>query len=315
MTSTKIRLTPRVREILSWYEGENLGVLTNLSRLLMSGTLAGSGKMVILPVDQGFEHGPIRTFLPNPEGFDPHYHFELALESGCSAYAAPWAQLQAAYPRFIGEIPLIVKMNSSDLLSTTGAPDQSITCTVPEALRLGAAAVGFTIYPGSSARTDLFEEVREIATEARSYGLPTVVWSYPRGEGLSKDAETAVDTVSYAAHIACQLGAHIVKVKPPSATLATEPNRKAIESARLPVGDLADRIALVVRSCFGGRRIVIFSGGEAKSNDQILSEVAAIHKGGGFGSIMGRNAFQRPRAEAVKLLQQVMQIYKGEKHF
>lgn len=306
------RLTPRVREILSWYQGENLALLGNLARLLMSGTLSGTGKMVILPVDQGFEHGPLRSFAPNPPAFDPGYHFELALESGCNAYAAPYAQLASSYSDYLGEIPLIVKMNSSDLLLSSGAPDQAVTCSVKEALRLGATAIGFTIYPGSQARTDMFEEVGALLREAREYGLPTVIWSYPRGDGINKEGETAVDTVSYAAHIACQLGAHVVKVKPPSSSVMTDANRKAIEGARWSVGSLKERTEIVLRSCFNGRRIVIFSGGEAKSSEQILAEVRGIHEGGGFGSIMGRNAFQRPKEEAVRLLRDVMQVYLGQ---
>src|SRR5688572_21317527 len=141
------RLTPRVKEILSWYGSDNPGTLSNLSRLLMSGRTAGTGTMVILPVDQGFEHGPARSFAKNPVGYDPRYHFELAIESGCNAYAAPLGFLEAGAREFAGRIPLILKMNNHDVLLDERDPDQAMTGSVREAMRLGCVAVGFTIYP------------------------------------------------------------------------------------------------------------------------------------------------------------------------
>jgi class I fructose-bisphosphate aldolase len=304
-------MTARVNEILSWYRSDNYGVLTNLHRLLMTGTLAGTGKLVILPVDQGFEHGPIRSFLVNPPSLDPNYHFELALESGCNAYAAPFPQLAAAYPDFLGRIPLIVKMNSNDSLYSNKNPNQAITCSIKDALQIGASAIGFTIYPGTGMRKEMFEEIREMGEEARSVGLPVVIWAYARGEGLGKDDETAIDTISYSAHLACQLGAHIVKVKTPSAHIAQEASRKVLDKQKTKIDTVADRIKLVVQSCFNGKRIVIFSGGEAKSEEDVLTEVRGIAAGGGFGSIMGRNAFQRPKADGVKLLKNVMAVFRG----
>jgi len=264
--------------------------------------------MVILPVDQGFEHGPLRTFTPNPAGFDPRYHFQLAIESGCSGYAAPYGQLLAAAHEYVGQIPLIVKMNSGDLLYNTNQPSQAVTCSVKDAVNIGATAIGFTIYPGSAFRKDAYEEIVQLSSEAKSYGLPTIIWSYARGEQISKSGETAVDVITYAAHIAAQLGAHIIKVKPPTAHVEREDNKKVVEKYAVKVDPLVERIKLVVKSCFDGRRIVIFSGGEAKSEEEILAEVKAIREGGGFGSIMGRNAFQRPKAESLKLLSRVMDI-------
>jgi class I fructose-bisphosphate aldolase len=303
--------TEAVRRILDNYRGESAGVLANLVRLLNHGTLAGTGRLVILPVDQGFEHGPDRSFLPNPEGFDPDYHFELAIASGCNAYAAPPGFLEAGAAAHAGEIPLILKCNSSDLLGGPKDPWPAVTATARDAVRMGCSAVGFTIYPGSSHRNEQYGEVRELVAEARSLGLPTVIWSYPRGAGLSKDAETALDVVAYAAHVAAELGAHVVKVKPPKALLAREDAKKTYEKHPVPMDTLAERVRHVVRSTFGGRRIVIFSGGEARGTAEILEEVRQIHKGGGFGSIMGRNSFQRPRADALKLLGEVMAIYKA----
>lgn len=303
--------TSRVREILSWYRSENNAVLANLYRLMNTGTLAGSGKFVILPVDQGFEHGPARSFAPNPAGYDPAYHFELAIESGCNAYAAPYGQVAAAAYDYAGRIPIILKLNNSDSLHNGKNPVPAITCSVKEALQVGATAIGFTIYPGSSFKKEMYQEICEMGEEARSYGMPVVLWSYPRGEGLSKEGETAIDVVAYAAQIAAQLGAQIIKVKPPTAHIEQEEAKKAYQKYNVKIDSLADRIAHVVQSSFGGKRIVIFSGGPAKSDDEIMAEVSAINAGGGFGSIMGRNSFQRSKKDGMALLKKVMDIYRG----
>jgi len=301
----------RVREILGWYGSDNPGTRTNIARLLNHGRLGGTGRLVILPVDQGFEHGPARSFAPNAPGYDPRYHFELALAAGCNAYAAPLGFIEAGAADFAGEIPLILKLNSSDSLTGGGDPCPAITASVDEALRLGCSAVGFTIYPASAVRNEMFRQIKEITEEAKRKGLAVVVWSYPRGSGVSKEGETAIDVVAYAAQIACQLGAHIVKVKPPTAHIEQAAAKKVYEKERIPVGTLAERVRHVVQSAFSGRRIVIFSGGEAKDTPSVLAEIKEIAAGGGFGSIMGRNAFQRPREEALKLLADVMKIYQG----
>ena len=301
--------TESVKRILSWYPSDNPGTLTNLARLLNHGRLGGTGNMVILPVDQGFEHGPQRSFAKNPDGYDPEYHLNLALESGCNAYAAPLGFLEAVAGRHAGEVPLILKLNNSDSLSDVGEPISAVTGTVEDAVRLGCVAIGYTIYPGSGARNEQFENLRELIAEAKAHGLPTVVWSYARGSKLSKEGETAIDVIAYAAQIAAQLGAHVIKVKPPSAHIEQSAAKKVFESEGLKVDSLSDRIRLVMRSAFNGQRIVIFSGGEAKGTDAVLEEIRGIQAGGGMGAIMGRNAFQRPRDEALKLLGEVMKIY------
>jgi class I fructose-bisphosphate aldolase len=305
-------MTERVREILSWYAGQSPGVLSNLARMLKQGTLAGTGKMVILPVDQGFEHGPARSFAKNAPGYDPLYHFGLAIDAGCNAYAAPLGFLEAGAAEFAGEIPLILKLNNSDSLYGGADPCPAVTGSVDEALRLGCAAIGYTIYPASAERNAMYQDLRELTEEAKRKGLAVVVWSYPRGSGISKDGETAIDVVAYAAQIACQLGAHVVKVKPPTAHIEQSAAKKVYESERVPIGTLAERVRHVVQSSFNGRRIVIFSGGEAKGDDAMFDEIRAIRDGGGFGSIIGRNSFQRPRADALKFLGTVMSIYRGE---
>ena len=303
----------RVKEILSWYGSDNVGVRTNLARLMNHGALAGTGKFVILPVDQGFEHGPARSFAPNTGGYDPDYHFQLAIDSGCNAYAAPLGFLEASADRFAGQVPMILKLNNSDSLAKMEQPCSALTGSVKDALRLGCSAIGYTIYPGSGHRNQMYQDLRDLIAEAKAVGLPSVVWSYPRGAGLSKDGETAIDVTAYAAHIAAQLGAHIIKVKPSKEHIEQAEAKKAYEKHGILVKTLADRTRHVVQSSFAGKRIVIFSGGEAKGTDELLEEVKQIASGGGFGSIMGRNAFQRPRDEALKLLRSVMEIYRAAK--
>jgi class I fructose-bisphosphate aldolase len=302
-------MTRRVKEILSWYGSANAGIRTNLARIMNHGKLAGTGKMVILPVDQGFEHGPARSFAPNPPAYNPQYHFQFAIDAGCNAYAAPLGFLEAGAADYAGDIPLILKLNNHDVLLEEKDPASAVTGSVRAALELGCVGIGFTIYPGSALRRALYEELHDLAEEAKAYGLCVVVWSYPRGSGLSKAGETALDVCAYAAQIAAQLGAHIVKVKLPTAHLEQPEAKKVYEEMRVPLEPLAERVRHVVQSCFDGRRIVIFSGGAKEDDATLLEEVRAIHKGGGFGSIMGRNSFQRPRAQALDLLRQVMETY------
>jgi fructose-bisphosphate aldolase, class I len=302
-------MSQRVREILSYYDSENPGVRSNLARFLYHGRLAGTGKLVILPVDQGFEHGPARSFAPNPPAYNPLYHFELALEAGCNAYAAPLGFIEAGAAEYAGEIPLILKLNNHDLLLDEHDPMPAVTGSVRDALRLGCSAVGFTIYPGSAYRQEMYEQLREIAEEAKAHGLAVVVWSYPRGSALSKDGETALDVVAYAAQIAAQLGAHIIKVKLPTSHIEQPEAKKAYEAAHIRLEPLAERVRHVVQSCFDGRRIVIFSGGAREEDETLVEEIRAIHAGGGFGSIIGRNSFQRPKPQAIALLRRIMEIY------
>ncbi len=305
-------MTPRVREILSWYGGDNPGVLTNMARVLNQGRLGGTGKLVILPVDQGFEHGPARSFAKNPDGYDPIYHAGLAVEAGCNAYAAPLGFIEAVARDFAGEIPLILKINNSDTLFSAKAPCSALTSSVDDALRLGCVGIGFTIYPGSSLRKQIYEEIAGAARKAKRKGLLVVIWSYARGEQISKEGETATDVVAYAAHIAAQLGAHFIKVKPPTEHIEQEAAKKVYTEQGVNLKKLSHRIRHIVDSCFNGKRVVIFSGGPAKGSSEILAEVKELAGGGAFGSIMGRNTFQRPKKEAIELLHSVMNIYVGK---
>lgn len=308
-----MKITQKVKKILDCYESDNPGTKANLARILMQGKLGGTGKMVILPVDQGFEHGPARSFAPNPEGYDPHYHYKLAIDAGLNAYAAPLGMLEAGADSFAGAIPTILKVNSSNSLARDKeGPSQAITGSVGDALRLGCSAIGFTIYPGSDSQFEMMGQIREMAEEAKALGLAVVMWSYPRGGDLTKEAETAVDISAYAAHMAALMGAHIIKVKPPKAGIGLEAARKAYESNGIATDTLAERVRHVMQSSFNGRRIVVFSGGDAKGLDGLMEEIRGLYQGGANGSIIGRNTFQRPRDEALKMLDQIIDIYKGK---
>ncbi|HVH74156.1 MAG TPA: class I fructose-bisphosphate aldolase [Stellaceae bacterium] len=306
-------LSETVQRILANYESDNPGTKANLARILMHGKLGGTGKLLILPVDQGNEHGPARSFAPNPSAYDPHYHFQLAIEAGLNAYAAPLGFIEAGAGTYAGAVPTILKANSANSLARAKEDaTQAVTASVKDALRLGCAAVGFTIYPGSDAAYDMMEEIAQMAQEAKASGLAVVVWSYPRGGNLTREGETAIDIVAYAAHLAAQLGAHIIKVKPPTEHIELSAAKAVYEKQRIDISTPAARIRHVVQSSFNGRRLVVFSGGEAKDLDGVLNEVRAVRDGGGTGSIIGRNTFQRPRADALDMLNRIIKIYQGQ---
>lgn len=306
-----MQMTDTVRRILANYEGETPGVKAQLARMLMTGKLAGTGKMIILPVDQGFEHGPARSFAANPAGYDPHYHYQLAIDAGLNAYAAPLGMIEAGADTFAGQIPTILKVNSANsLMSDTAGKNQAITASVDDALRLGCAAVGFTIYPGSDMALDMFEEIVEMRREAAAKGVATVIWSYPRGEAVTKDGETAIDVAAYAAQIAALIGAHIIKIKLSTDHLMLPEAKKVYEEKGIDVSSQAKRVAHCMQASFGGRRIVVFSGGAAKGVDAVFDDARAIRDGGGNGSIIGRNSFQRSREDALEMLDKLVDIYK-----
>ncbi len=307
-----MKATRTVKRILDNYEGDTPGVKANLCRMLMEGRLKGTGKMIILPVDQGFEHGPARSFAPNPEGYDPHYHYQLAIDAGLNAYAAPLGMLEAGADTFAGQIPTILKANSANsLMSDTAGKNQAVTASVDDALRLGCAAIGFTIYPGSDMAIDMFEEISAMREEAAAKGIPTVIWSYPRGEAISKDGETAIDIAAYAAQIAALLGAHIIKIKLSTDHLELGEAKKVYEAQGIDIATQAARVRHCMQAAFNGRRIVVFSGGAKKGEDSVYDDARAIRDGGGNGSIIGRNTFQRPREDALEMLSKLVDIYKG----
>ena len=308
-----MQVTDTVRKILANYEGENPGVKGNLCRMLMTGHLGGTGKMIILPVDQGFEHGPARSFAPNPAGYDPQYHYQLAIDAGLNAFAAPLGMLEAGADTYAGQIPTILKVNSANsLMSGTAGKNQAVTASVDDALRLGCAAIGFTIYPGSDMALDMIEEIVEMRKEAAAKGVATVIWSYPRGEGITKEGETAIDIAAYAAQMAALIGAHVIKIKLSTDHLMLPEAKKVYEDRQIDIATQAKRVEHCMQAAFNGRRLVVFSGGAAKGADAVYDDARAIRDGGGNGSIIGRNSFQRSREDALAMLAKLVDIYKGK---
>jgi len=307
-----MRASRTVQKILANYEGDTPGVKANLCRMLMQGKLGGTGKMIILPVDQGFEHGPARTFAANPAAYDPHYHYQLAIDAGLNAYAAPLGMIEAGADTYAGQIPTILKVNSANsLMADTAGKNQAITASVDDALRLGCSAIGFTIYPGSDAQLEMYEEISAMREEAARKGVATVIWSYPRGEAITKDGETGIDVAAYAAQIAALLGAHIIKIKLSTDHLMLPEAKKVYQQQGIDIATQAARVRHCMQASFNGRRIVVFSGGAIKGADSVYDDARAIRDGGGNGSIIGRNSFQRPRDQALEMLGKLVDIYKG----
>jgi class I fructose-bisphosphate aldolase len=310
-----MQLSQTVKKILSNYESDNPGVKSNIARLLCHGHVGNTGRMVIFPVDQGFEHGPDRSFSMNPAAYDPHYFFDLAVEAGVSAFAAPLGLLEAGADTFAGQMPLILKMNSGNTMTRFAKQpldsDQAITASISDALRLGCSAIGFTVYPGSDHTYEMYEEIRSLSEEAKACGLAVVIWSYARGN-MSKAGETSIDAIAYGAHMACLLGASIVKVKLPTEHVEYLESESAYRTAKFDFSTLTKRVEHIVRCCFNGRRLVVFSGGETKDPTNVYAEARAIRDAGGNGSIIGRNCFQRPKGEALELFEALSKIYRDE---
>lgn len=307
-----MKISQRIRKILDNYDSDNPGTKVNIARLLCNGRLGGTGKLVILPVDQGFEHGPARSFGPNPAGYDPSYHAQLAVDAGLNAYASVLGMIEAVADQYAAQIPLILKVNSSNSLSRAKeAPSQAITGSVDDAIRLGCAAIGYTIYPGSDVAFDMLQDLRELIAEAKAKGIASVVWSYPRGGTLSKEGELAIDIDAYAAHIAALMGAHIIKVKLPTDFVEQGEAKKVYEKEGIDISTQAARVRHVMQAAFNGQRIVVFSGGAIKGADAVYQDAQDIYDGGGNGQIIGRNTFQRPREQALEMLDRIVSIFLG----
>ncbi len=299
-------MSDTISDILSNYSSSSPGVKSNIARLLNAGRLGGTGKLLILPVDQGIEHGPAKSFSTNTRAFDPFYHPYIALKAGLSGYAAPIGMMEVIADSYAYKIPLILKLNSSDSLypKEFEGENQAITSSVKDAVRLGCAAVGFTIYPGSSKSFSMIEQARDVIREANLHGLPSIVWAYPRGAGIVRGHETAIDIIGYAVHIAATIGAHIIKTKIPSNKVADDSN-----DINCDINSTSSRIEYIMKCAFDKKRIVLFSGGASKDISLLKEEIIAIKAGGGNGSIIGRNTFQRPEEESIAMLEEIISIY------
>lgn len=305
----RLKKISKVEQILAHYSAEPPSILKGMRQMFNSGALCGTGRIIVYPVDQGFEHGPDASFAMNAPAYDPHYHIEMAIDAGFSAYAAPIGMISAVASRYAGEIPLILKINSGNSLLKSAEPNQAVTASVMSALRLGCSGIGLTIYPGSHNAKSMIEFASSVISEARRFGLFTVVWAYPRGGDIAKEDEAALDVVCYATHIAAMIGAHVIKVKIPEAKIR-EQNRSLYSTDAVTSKSM--RVQSVMRAGFDGKRVVLFSGGARKGADTIVDDIRAIKNGGGTGSIMGRNIFQRDRNDALNIMRDVISVYKNE---
>jgi fructose-bisphosphate aldolase, class I len=303
-------LNDRVQQILKLYESDSPAVKAQIARIFLAGRLGGTGRIVILPIDQGVEHGPAKSFAMNKPAFNPLYFYQMAIDAGLSALAAPLGLLETGASTYAGRIPLILKLNSANgLFPASHAKDQAVTASVKDAVRLGCAAIGLTLYPGSEKSFDMIEEARDLIREAKDAGLASVVWAYPRGGDLNKIAESALDVAAYSAQITAQIGAHILKLKLPSSDFFDPEMKKLYDKNNIAYATVTDRVRHIMDSALGGRRVVIFSGGPQKTDAEVFDDARGIREGGGYGSIIGRNCFQRPHDKAMDLLDKMIGIY------
>jgi class I fructose-bisphosphate aldolase len=301
----------RVKEMLSWYKYTNTTEQQkNLSKILNYGRIGGTGKLMILPIDQILEHGPGLAFEPNPVMYDPLEQAQFAVDGGFNAFAAPLGSLERGYEILARhKVPTILKVNSHTLMIPDSEnPKPSVLSWIDDAIRLGCSAVGFTLYPGSLHSNEMEQQARALIADARKAGLITILWIYPRGEGLIKGKERAVDVIAYGVALGVSLGSQIIKVKLPVDGYGIASNQEMDIYDKVSTNTLTDRIKLVMKAAYNGHRIVIHSGGDFTDNETLQDEIKSIKDGGAFGSIMGRNAFQRPREEALSLIKDLQDI-------
>jgi class I fructose-bisphosphate aldolase len=276
------------------------GKRTRLRRLLFEFG-PGNGTLMLLPIDQGIEHGP-RDFFPNPASKDPEYQFRLAAEAGYSALACQIGMAEKYYPDYAGQVPLILKVNgrtdvppSEEALSTTNS-------SVEDAVRLGADAVGYTLYVGSPRQDDDLLQLRDVRQDCDRYGMPLVIWAYPRGSAIDKkggrDSFYAID---YAARLAMEMGADVVKLNMPKLNPDTD------KDAPAPYNEMEVTQEEAIRHCVesAGRALVVLSGGSRIDDEKVLEQTRFIMEAGGSGVIYGRNVWQREWSEALEIVEQI----------
>jgi fructose-bisphosphate aldolase, class I len=276
------------------------GKRTRLRRLLFEFG-PGNGTLMLLPIDQGIEHGP-RDFFPNPASKDPEYQFRLAAEAGYSALACQIGMAEKYYPDYAGQVPLILKVNgktdvppSDDALSTCNS-------SVEDAVRLGADAVGYTLYVGSPRQDQDLAQLRGVRQDCDRYGMPLVIWAYPRGAALdAKGGQSTFYAIDYAARMAMEMGADVVKLNMPK----IDPEKDKLTPA--PYNELEVSQEEAIRQCVesAGRALVVLSGGSKISDEKVLEQTRFVMEAGGSGVIYGRNVWQREWNEALEIIEQI----------
>jgi class I fructose-bisphosphate aldolase len=278
----------------------SIGKRTRLHRLLYKFGPA-NGTLLLLPIDQGLEHGP-RDFFVNPEAKDPDFQLRLAKEGGFSGIVFQYGIAEKYMSRYAGEVPLVLKLNGKTEIPSDKAPISPCICSVEDAVRLGADAVGYTLYVGSPIQAEDFEQFRRVREDAQRYGMPIIVWAYPRGEAIeAKGGRDSLYAVDYAARVASELGADIVKVNVP--TLNPEKDAAAPKPYNTLQVSREEAVRMVVESA--GRTLVLFSGGEMQGEGGVIDKARVGMESGATGLIFRRNIWQRPFDEALALAGQI----------
>ena len=261
----------------------------------------GNGTLMLLPIDQGIEHGP-RDFFPNPASKDPDYQFRLAAEAGYSALACQIGMAEKYYPDYAGSVPLILKVNGKTDIPSSAHAFSSCNASVEDGVRLGADAIGYTLYVGSPRQDEDLAQLKQVRQDCDRFGMPLVVWSYPRGEAIdAKGGATSFYAIDYAARMAMEMGADVVKVNMPVI------NAEKDKDAPAPYNEMQvsqdEAITQVVESA--GRSLIVLSGGSKVDDATVLDHVRSVMDGGGTGVIFGRNVWQREWSEALEIIAQI----------
>jgi class I fructose-bisphosphate aldolase len=276
------------------------GKRTRLRRLLFEFG-PGNGTLLLLPIDQGIEHGP-RDFFPNPASKDPEYQFRLAAEAGYSAIACEIGLATKYYPDYAGQVPLILKLNGKTDVPPSDEPVSPCNSSVEDAVRLGADAVGYTSYVGSPRQEEDFIQLRKVRQDCDRYGMPLVIWAYPRGEAMEeKGGRDSLYAIDYAARIAMEMGADVVKLNMPK--LDPENDKKSPAPYNEMEVTQQEAIAHCVESA--GRALVVLSGGSKADDEVVLEHTKMVAEAGGSGVIFGRNVWQREWSEALEIIDKI----------
>jgi fructose-bisphosphate aldolase, class I len=261
----------------------------------------GNGTLMLLPIDQGIEHGP-RDFFPNPASKDPDYQFRLAAEAGYSALACQIGMATKYYPDYAGQVPLILKVNGKTDIPSAAHAFSSCNASVEDAVRLGADAVGYTLYVGSPRQDVDLHQLKGVREDCERYGMPLVIWAYPRGRDIEKKGgQNSFYAIDYAARLAMEMGADIVKLNMPKIDADKD------KDAPAPYNEMQVDEAEAIRQCVesAGRSLVVLSGGSRVDDETVLGHTREIMEAGGSGVIFGRNVWQREWNDALEIIAQI----------
>jgi len=272
--------------------GLSTGKKARLQRILFQHGLR-NGTALFLPYDQGLEHGP-RDFFANPAAGDPAYIVKLALEGGFNGIAIQIGLAEKFYWDYAGEVPLILKLNGKTDIPSDEAALSPLNATVEEAVRLGADAVGYTLYVGTPAQEHDFAQYLAVRRDAQRLGMPLIVWAYPRGSAIeTKGGKDSFYAVDYAARTASELGADVVKVNFPHPE-----KRSGVKAPYEGEFDTQKAVNAVVRSA--NRTLVLISGGTRAGDDAMVEKARQSMEAGATGLIFGRNVWQREHDESLR---------------